>query len=209
MIDPERLAAFTLMTAATSIVPGVSMLFAMGEAVRAGWRSGAMALAGMQLGYLVWWLLAALGLGTLAAAFPAAFKALAIAGGLYLAWLGIQAIRHASDPPPGEGESRPRSSRHAFASGVFVALGNPKSLIYMVALIPPFVDAHAPVAPQLAVLAVVALVIDVAVGAVYIGAGRGLTSAMARPVTRTCVNRAIGAIYLLIAAGVLIDLAGR
>lgn len=209
MIDPERLAAFTLMTAATSIVPGVSMLFAMGEAVRRGWRSGAAALAGMQLGYLGWWLLAALGLGTLATAFPALFKALAIAGGLYLAWLGIQAIRHARDPAPGEGEIKSRSSRHAFARGVFVALGNPKSLIYMVALIPPFVDARTPVAPQLAVLAVVALVIDVAVGAVYIGAGRGLTSAMARPATRIPVNRAIGVTYLLIAAGVLIDLMGR
>lgn len=209
MLDPERLAAFALMTAVTSLVPGVSMLFAMGEAVRRGWRSGAAALAGMQLGYVGWWLLAGLGLGTVATAFPTAFKVLAIAGGLYLAWLGVQAIRHAHDPAAaGQGEAH-RPSRHAFTSGVLVALGNPKSLIYMVALIPPFVDARAPVGPQLALLAAIALVIDVAVGALYIGAGQGLTRAMAKPVTRTRVNRAIGVTYLAIATGVLIDLAGR
>ena len=68
MVDPERLYAFALMTAATSFVPGVSMLFVMGQTMRRGWRSGAAALAGMQIGYIGWWLLAALGLGTLAAA---------------------------------------------------------------------------------------------------------------------------------------------
>ena len=62
MIDPERLAAFALMTAATSVVPGVSMLFVVGRTIRHGWRSGAAGLAGMQLGYIGWWLLAGLGL---------------------------------------------------------------------------------------------------------------------------------------------------
>lgn len=209
MLDPERLAVFALMTAVTSLVPGVSMLFAMGEAVRRGWRSGAAALAGMQLGYVGWWLLAGLGLGTVATAFPTAFKGLAIAGGLYLAWLGLQAIRHAHTPAT-NGQSEPNTrSRHAFTSGVLVALGNPKSLIYMVALIPPFVGARAPVGPQLALLAAIALVIDVAVGALYIGAGQGLTGAMSRPAARTSINRVIGVAYLFIAAGVLIDLANR
>ena len=70
MIDPERLAAFALMTGATSLVPGVSMLFVMGQAIRSGWRAGAVALMGMQLGYIAWWVLAGLGLGTLAATLP-------------------------------------------------------------------------------------------------------------------------------------------
>ena len=136
MIDPERLAAFVLMTAATSLVPGVSMLFVMGQTIGRGWRAGAAALAGMQLGYIGWWVLAALGLGTLAAAFPLAFRLLGIAGALFLAWLGIQAIRHAG-VAAGEGrDPAPSRSRRALRDGVLVALGNPKSLIYIVALLP-------------------------------------------------------------------------
>ena len=72
MIDAEKLAAFALVTATTSLVPGQSMLFVMGQAVWRGARSGWAALLGMQIGYLVWWVLVALGLGTLAAAYPLA-----------------------------------------------------------------------------------------------------------------------------------------
>lgn len=207
MVDPERLAAFALMTAATSVVPGVSMLFVMEQTMRRGWRSGAAALGGMQIGYIGWWLLAALGLGTLAAAFPAAFRMLAIGGALFLAWLGVQAMRHA------HGAARPEAatkrSFHALRDGVLVALGNPKSLIYIVALLPPFVDARQPIAPQLVVLAATSLVIDVIVGAVYIGAGSKLTAAMDNPATRRRLDIGVGLLYLAIAIGILADILSR
>lgn len=209
MIDPERLAAFMLMTAATSLVPGVSMLFVMGQTIRRGWRSGAAALMGMQLGYIGWWTLAGLGLGTLAAAFPFTFRLLAIGGALYLGWLGIEAIRHAGQGA-GQPETQPvRTSRHALRDGILVALGNPKSLIYIIALLPPFVDVEAPVAPQLVLLAIVAMAIDLAIGAIYIGAGQKLAAAMAEPATRRRLDIAVGTIFLAIAAGILADIVLR
>lgn len=147
MIDAEKLAAFALVTATTSLVPGQSMLFVMGQAVWRGARSGWAALLGMQIGYLVWWVLVALGLSTLAAAYPLAFRVLAFAGIGYLAWLGIAAIRHSFHA----GEEAPPTarapSRHAFRDGILIAIGNPKSLIYMLAIIPPFVDAASPIGP--------------------------------------------------------------
>jgi threonine/homoserine/homoserine lactone efflux protein len=209
MIDPERLAAFALMTGATSLVPGASMLFVIGETMRRGWRGGAAALAGLQVGYVVWWLLAALGLGAVAAAFPAAFKLLTVLGALYLGWLGIDAIRHAGDPASAVVDTGRSPNRRSFRDGALVALGNPKSLIYMVALLPPFIDARVPVLPQLAVMAVVSLMLDVTVGAIYIAAGQKLAAAMARQSMRIVVNRTIGAIYLAISIGVLVDLAAR
>lgn len=207
MVDPERLAAFALMTAATSVVPGVSMLFVMSQTMRRGRRSGYAALAGMQVGYIGWWLLAALGLGTLARAFPQAFQALAIGGALYLAWLGAQAMRHSSETASADAPAK--GSLHAFRDGVLVALGNPKSLIYIVALLPPFVDARLPVVPQLVLLAAVSLVIDVAVGAAYIGAGRKLSAAMSDPATRRKLDIGTGLLFIAIAIGILTDLAMR
>jgi homoserine/homoserine lactone efflux protein len=203
MIDAEKLAAFVFVTGMTSLVPGVSMLFVMSQAIRNGARSGALALAGMQLGYVVWWLLAALGLGTLAAAFP--FRLLAMAGALFLAWLGLRAIlaahhveEHVATPvrPP---------SAHALRDGVLVALSNPKSLIYVVALLPPFVDASQAIGPQLLLLAAVAIALDVAIGALYILAGAKLAAAMERPSTRKWLDRTIGAIFIIIALAILTD----
>lgn len=209
MIDPEKLAAFALVTGLTSVVPGPSMVFVLGQAAWRGPRAGAAALAGLQLGYIVWWVLAALGLGALAAAFPLAFRLLAIAGAFYLAWLGVQAWREArrieldADAPVRQPTAR------AMSGGIAVALSNPKALIYVVALLPPFVDAGSPVVPQLVVLAMVAMAIDVALGTVYILAGGKLAAAMTRPVLRRRVDRAIGTIFILIAAGVLAELAWR
>lgn len=209
MIELERLAAFALVTATTSLVPGPSMLFVLSQSIWRGARSGAAALAGLQLGYVVWWLLAGLGLGTLAAAFPLAFRLLAIGGALYLAWLGVQALRHAGRTGEDGAKAARKPTHHAFRDGILVAIGNPKSLIYIVALLPPFVDAGAPVAPQLVLLYVLAMAIDVALGAIYILAGSRFAAAMERPATRRRLDIAVGAIFILIAAGILAEMAWR
>ena len=207
MFDAEKLAAFALVTATTSLVPGQSMLFVMSQAIWRGARSGWAALLGMQLGYLAWWLLAAFGLGTLAAAYPLAFRLLAFAGIGYLAWLGIQAIRH-SFRVEGEEAATPAGtpSRRAFRDGVFVAIGNPKSLIYMIAIIPPFVDPAMAIAPQIATLALLALVLDLLVGALYIAAGQRVALMMQKAANRRWIDRATGIAFLLIAGLVLAEL---
>jgi threonine/homoserine/homoserine lactone efflux protein len=205
LIDPAKLAAFAIMSGATSVVPGPSMLFVMGQSIWRGSRSGAAALVGVQFGYVWWWFLAAVGLGTIAVTFPLFFHMLAILGAVYLVWLGISAFR--SSREPGVAQTRPKKlSSHAFRDGILVAMSNPKSLIYIVALLPPFVDSRSAVVPQLVVLASVARLVDIALGAAYILAGNGLAKAMNRERTRVWMNRGVGAIFLLIAIAILADL---
>lgn len=192
------------MSAAASVIPGPSMLFVMAQSIWRGGRPAAAALAGVQFGYIWWWLLAALGLGTLAKTYPFAFHVLAIGGAIYLAWLGLNAFRDAGGSHEGPAPKK-KVSKHAFRDGIFVAMSNPKSLIYIVALLPPFIDPASPVAPQLVLLAVVAMTIDVALGTIYILAGNGLARAMTRGGTRIWIDRAVGAIFLIIAAAILGD----
>jgi homoserine/homoserine lactone efflux protein len=205
MIDPGKLLTFALVSAAASLVPGPSMLFVMGQSVWRGGRSGALALAGIQFGYVWWWVLAALGLGTLAMTFPMALHLLAFAGACYLVWLGLSALRSAGDSHEAPKRSGKLSS-HAFRDGLLVAISNPKSLIYMVALLPPFVDARSPIVPQLVLLALIAMAIDVALGIAYILAGHGLARAMTSGETRKWLDRGVGTIFLVIAAAILADL---
>jgi threonine/homoserine/homoserine lactone efflux protein len=207
MIDPSKLAAFAFVTGLVSLTPGPQMVFVMTQAAWRGPRAGAAALAGLQLGNAAWFVMAGLGLGTLALAWQGAFAALTAAGALYLAWLGLDAWRHAGTPP--QAEPPPRTSRHALRDSLAVSLSNPKSLVYVLALLPPFVDPRLPVAPQLALLAAVAIALDLAVGTVYVAAGGGLSAAMNRARVRRGLERAIGAVFLLLAAAILADLAYR
>lgn len=210
MLDLERLLAFALVTTVTSLVPGVSMMFVTGQAITSGVRAGWTALAGMQLGYLVWWCLAALGLGTLAAAYPLAFRLLSAGGALFLAYLGWLAIRHSICVSASGDESEPikpreRISNRAFRDGMLVAIGNPKSLIYVVAIIPTFVAPDVPILPQIGLLAVLALFIDLAIGALYIGAGRSLARALQQPKARVWLDRVTGAIFIIVAVAILYE----
>lgn len=208
-MDLAKVFAFLLVTATTSLVPGPSMLFVMGQAMRRGARAGWLALAGLQLGYWFWWALAAVGLGTLATQFPRAFLALALGGVLYLAWLGIEAIRHSFALDDDAANAARQPSTHAFRDGVAVAVGNPKALVYMVAILPPFIDPAASIPWQIAILAVVAMAADVAIGALYISAGRRLARAMQRPATRRWIDRGTGIAYLLIAAAIAAEMVLR
>ena len=215
MIDPAKLAAFALVTGLVSLVPGPQMVFVMTQAAWRGPRAGAAALAGLQLGNATWFMMAGLGLGTLALAAPAAFTLLTAAGALYLAWLGWQALKHAArrsgrDAGTTEPEQAPRrATRHALRDSLAVSLSNPKSLIYVLALLPPFVDPQQPVAPQLALLAAIAISLDVAIGVIYVAAGGGLSAAMHRPVVRQWLERSVGTIFLVLAAAILVDLVRR
>jgi threonine/homoserine/homoserine lactone efflux protein len=213
MIDPAKLAAFAVVTGLVSLTPGPQMVFVMTQAAWRGPRAGAAALAGLQLGNATWFVMAGLGLGTLALAWPGAFTALTAAGALYLAWLGFHALnlagRHTGTQPPDEAPPPRSSGRHALRDSLAVSLSNPKSLVYVLALLPPFVDPRLPVAPQLALLAAIAIALDLTVGAVYVAAGGGLSAAMNRPVVRLWFERAIGTIFLVLAAAILVELARR
>ena len=210
MIDPALLAAFAAVTGLVSLVPGPQMLFVLTQTAWRGHRAGIAALAGLQLGNALWFVLAGLGLGALALAAPQAFIALTLAGALYLAWLGIKAWREAGDTLDTEAAMRPPPRhRAALRDSLAVALSNPKSLVYVVALLPPFVDRTQPIAPQLVALAAIAIVCDLLVGAVYVAAGGRLAAAMQRPHLRARLERGIGAVFILIALGVLTELVLR
>jgi len=209
LIVPEKLAAFVLVSGLTSLVPGPSMLFILGQAVWRGGRPAAIAMLGVELGYVCWYVLAALGLGTLAAQVPIAFTLLAIGGALYLAWLGFQALRHAgkvaSDSPA---PTRDRSA-HPLRDGFVVAISNPKSLIYIVALLPPFVDPRSAVVPQLVLLGAIAISLDAFLALIYIAAGSRLARAMASPNPRRWLDSGVGLVFIAIAIGILAELVLR
>jgi threonine/homoserine/homoserine lactone efflux protein len=205
VIDADKLAAFVIVTGMTSLVPGPSMLFVLSQSAWRGARSGMAALGGLQLGYVLWWLLAALGLGTLATAWPVAFRILAVGGALYLAWLGFQALRHATKTSAESMKAARQPTTQALRDGVLVAISNPKSLIYIVAILPPFVDSSRSVPPQLLLLALVAMAIDGAIGSGYILAGSRIAAAMERPETRRRLEIAVGIIFILIAMTLLAE----
>lgn len=169
------LVAFVPVSVLVVAVPGPSVLFAVGRALTLGRRSALLTVVGNGAGLAVQAATIATGVGALLAAMSGALVVLRVAGGLYLGWLGVQAIRRRREPAPRVGSSAGGAGADLRA-GFVVGVSNPKTLVFLTALLPQFVPATAAPAPQMAALgaifAVVAILGD-SVWALGAGAARG------------------------------------
>lgn len=105
-------------------------------------RQGLVYAGAVAVGIVIWVVLALAGIATLLSEFPSVLTALTIAGGLYLAYLGtsslVAAVRtHRMPPAPDVSLSR-QSRRSPFRVGMISSLTNPKTALFFLALLPPF-----------------------------------------------------------------------
>lgn len=128
------------------------MMFTLGQGLRAGRRAAMAANAGIAVGGLVQTLVAALGLGALVAAHPLAFDAIRWAGVAYLLVLAVQALR--AGPVSGR-EVTVQGAGRVFVQAMLVNLLNPKVVLFILALLPQFIDPARPVLAQFMVLGLV------------------------------------------------------
>lgn len=204
-VDPELYLVFLGVMAVLAITPGPANLFAVATGIARGRRAVMLAVLGMNLATLVWFGAAALGLGALVAAFPEAFRWMAVAGALYVAWLGVSALRTALWPvPPREAMAAApvRALRPAFVDGFLVQIANPKAVLFFTAVLPPFLDPARPAAPQLALFAAAAVGMDAITMSAYGLGGAALARRMGEPRFQRAFGLAVGG--LLITAAILI-----
>ncbi|HLQ18902.1 MAG TPA: LysE family translocator [Tabrizicola sp.] len=152
-VDPLVLLAFIPAGLALNLTPGADMMFCLGQGLKSGWRPAMAANFGIALGGMVHTLLAALGLGALLAAHPAAFEAIRWLGVGYLLWLAVGALR--SSPFAAEAKVSPTSAARAFWQGLMVNLLNPKVILFILAFLPQFVDPSRAILPQFLTLGLV------------------------------------------------------
>jgi threonine/homoserine/homoserine lactone efflux protein len=124
------------------LVPGPAVLYVVTRSIEMGRGGGLASVAGITTGTIAYVTLAAAGLSSLLLASTAAFDAVRYVGAAYLFLLGMRRLlgRGLDDL---EAESRPRTRRRAYAQGVVVNLTNPKTIVFVFAFLPQFVDPHA------------------------------------------------------------------
>jgi threonine/homoserine/homoserine lactone efflux protein len=161
MVSAGQLAAFAAASFVLIVIPGPSVLFAVGRALAYGRRTGLATVAGNACGLEVVAVCVALGIGALVQRSALVFTVVKLAGAGYLIWLGIRAIRQrrglasalaAAPAPP--------SHRTAVLEGFLVGVANPKAVILFAAILPQFVSrraGHVPV--QMLLLSLVSFLI--------------------------------------------------
>jgi threonine/homoserine/homoserine lactone efflux protein len=161
VIPTANLAAFAVAAFLLIILPGPSVLFVIGRSLALGRIGGLLSVVGNAIGVFAMAVAVAFGVGAIIEQSIVAFTVVKIAGGAYMIYLGIQAIRH-----------RDRVAQHTMAGvtrrghlrtlveGVLVGVSNPKVIVFMIAILPQFVDHRAGNLPlQLIILGLVFITI--------------------------------------------------
>ena len=124
------------------LAPGPSVLFVIARAIAWGRATAVFTVAGNVTGAFTLSVFVAVGLGPILQRSELAYIAVQWGGGLYLIYLGIDAIRkrsaHAADMT-NQGEIAP-SIRRSIRDGFWVGALNPKGVVFFAAVLPQFID---------------------------------------------------------------------
>ncbi len=183
-LDPELYGTFLVVALAAILSPGPDTLLIIRATLGGGHRHGGghghgfAALLGVQIGLLGHLAAAVFGLSLLLLAAPLALKGVALAGALYLCWLGYRNLRAATDRDLGgeDGLTRagPASAAAVCRDAILTNLLNPKVILLFIALMPGFVTpGRASIPVQLALLGASIILLNIFwQGALVLAAGR-------------------------------------
>ncbi len=142
MIIPSRLIEYVIAAMIIILAPGPSVLFVIARAIAWGRKVAVVTVAGNVTGAFVLSSLVAFGLGPILQRSDLAFAAVQWGGGLYLVYLGIDAIKnrqvHAADMT-NQGSVEPKVFQ-SIRDGFMVGVLNPKGLVFYAAVLPQFID---------------------------------------------------------------------
>jgi len=142
MPSPGTYAVFLATAMALLAVPGPAVLYVVTRSIEMGRAGGISSVAGITTGTVVHVTLATAGLSSLILASTVAFDAVKYVGAAYLVFLGIRRLVTRKEETL-DGERAPRTRRRAYTQGIVVNLTNPKTIVFVFAFLPQFVDVNA------------------------------------------------------------------
>jgi threonine/homoserine/homoserine lactone efflux protein len=141
MLSIEQIFGFLAAAVLITLSPGPDNMMVLGIGMSKGRARGMAFGLGCALGCLSHTLLATIGVSALIAASPAAFTALKVAGGLYLVWLGLQALRSRGGAKASVAADSAEPLPAMFMRGMLANAINPKVVLFFLSFLPQFVVA--------------------------------------------------------------------
>jgi len=166
-VPTNHLLAFALTAFVIIVIPGPSVMFIVGRALAHGKRAALLTVVGNTLGEYVQVIVVAVGIGLLVERSILVFDIVKLGGAAYLVWLGVEAFRkrRSLESVVAVAGASPTGSWRMAVQGFVVGASNPKTIIFLTAILPQFVDKasrHVPlqILALGAVFSVIALVSD-------------------------------------------------
>lgn len=128
--------------AVAAAIPGPGVTALVARALGSGFRSSLVMSLGLVLGDLCYLTAVVLGLAFIAQTFGTVFLVIKWLGVAYLCWLAWAFWTSGIAPEAVEARKARGGLVSSFVAGLTVTLGNPKTMIFYLALLPTLVDLH-------------------------------------------------------------------
>lgn len=187
-----------------SLSPGAGAIASMSTGLRHGFLRGYWNILGLQLALLLQVAIVAAGVGALLAGSTTAFLIVKWFGVAYLAYLGVRQWRSAPTLTGTDIEPAPDPSLSTATALVLRAFlintSNPKAIVFMLAVLPQFLEPAAALVPQYAVMAATMVAVDTVVMTGYTGLASRVLRLLRSPHQQHVVNRVFATLFFAAAA---------
>ena len=142
MPSPTTYGLFILATLLLLVIPGPAVLYIVSRSIDQGRSAGLASVLGVSTGTLIQVFFAVVGLSSLVLASALAFDVVKFAGAAYLLFLGVRRLLSRSHRVVAQ-EREPKTLWRLYRQGMVVNMLNPKTALFIFALLPGFVDVSA------------------------------------------------------------------
>lgn len=190
--------AFFAASWAISFSPGPGAISAMASGLKYGFKRGYWTTVGLIMGILIQFVIVAVGLGALLAASELAFNAVKWLGVGYLIYLGWKQFRTDAAPVAVESkEPAPFKIRDLILHGCLINITNPKGTVFLLAVVPQFLNLSQPLAIQYVVIAATLCFTDLVAMGCYTSLASRMLKFLRSPRHIRWLNRTFGALFIL------------
>lgn len=186
------LAGFVTYAGALAIaaaIPGPGIVALIARALGAGFRPAIFMAAGLIVGDLVYLTAVVLGLALVAQTFGTAFLVIKWAGVAYLAWMAWTFWRTGITAEKVQADRSCDGVAASFLSGLLVTLGNPKVMVFYLAITPTIIDIATVTVSDYGVLIVITAMVLLVVLVPYLALAAKARWFLATPRALKALNR--------------------
>ena len=180
-----------------SLSPGAGAIASMSSGLQYGFWRGYWNALGLQIGLIVQIAIIAAGVGAILAASATAFTLIKWFGVAYLVYLAYKQWRALPMDMSEESAVRPIGKPLSLVfRGFLVNVSNPKALVFMLAVLPQFLNPHAPLLPQYVAITVTMVTVDLLVMAGYTGLASHVLRMLRTPKQQKRLNRTFAGLFI-------------
>ncbi|MDH0720436.1 LysE family transporter [Acinetobacter junii] len=187
--------AFMLACWVISLSPGAGAIASMSSGLNYSFKHGYWNAIGLQLALIIQIMIVAAGVGVLFATTSWAFQVVKWFGVIYLLYLAYVQWTAPAQNIDIQTEQKNTPALVLVFKGFIVNMSNPKAIVFLLAVLPQFLDLNQPQWIQYVIMAITMVVIDLMVMAAYTGLASKILRLLRSPRQQKYLNRSFAVMF--------------